>query len=274
MFYCPGSAQADVIAPGNPIAGQSQLGHAHQWWNTMSNIPAGSNPLLDSTGANAPLAQVGSVLYLGGSFVSGSVNRTITVEPGTSLFFPVVNGFADNTAAIGSPPTTLTAQQLLDIIFIPNATVQNLFLEIDGQPVLNTADLLTHRQTTDPNNPFTNVIQSEQNLLVDFGFDPTLGTGDPLDPASYPTPINPTVLDGFWVGISPFGHGTLHTVRFGGTIENHPTFGNFSLDITYNVITTPEPTSLLVWGGIISGLVLTGRYRRRRKGEPEPAPSA
>lgn len=100
ILHCPRPAQADVIAPGDSIAGQSQLGHAHQWWNTISNIPAATNPLLDSTGANAPLAQVGSVLYLGGSFFSGPVNRTITVQPGTTLFFPVVNGFADNTPLI------------------------------------------------------------------------------------------------------------------------------------------------------------------------------
>jgi hypothetical protein len=272
----PGSARAGVISPGDPIAGQSQLTHAHLWLQTMFNIPAANNPILDATGADAFRGQVGSVLYLAGSF-GGATNRTITVDPGTTLFFPLVNTFADNTAPIGSPPTNLTAQEWLAIVGIPPATVQDLFLEINGQSAGTTPLLLNHRQTTDPNNPFTNVIQSPQNLIVDFGFDPTLGTGDPFDPASYPALINPTVVDGYWVGLSQLPLGT-HTIRFGGTVEN-AALGLFSQDNTFTIHVTPEPTSLLLWGTGMSilGAGLFAGYRRRRPGRgvhhPEITPS-
>lgn len=90
----------------------------------------------------------------------------------------------------------LTVQQLIDIIAMPPGTVQDLFLEIDGQPIGTTTDWLAHQQTTDPNDSFGLVINSPHNLPLDFGYDPTLGTGDPFDPARYPTTILPFTSDG------------------------------------------------------------------------------
>ncbi len=251
-----GSAQAGIISPNAPIAGQSQLDHAHKWVNVMTNLSAAKNPILDSTGDQAFRGQVGSVLYLAGTFGPSS-NRSITVAPGTTLFFPLLTGWADNTNGFGLPPTTLTAQEWLDIIGIPPSSVQNLFVTINGQPVA--VDLYAHRQTTDPNNPYTNVFQSADNLYTDFGADATLGTG------VYPSAVNPTVVDGYWVGLTlPRG---VYTISFGG--ENIDADGNvvFSQNNTFQVnVAIPEPASLAVFGLVLSAAGLRLRSKGRRKG--------
>ena len=76
-------AQKQVLPPSTQIEGVSRLEHSQQWWETMVNIPAENNPLLDETGENALLGQVGSILYLPGSFAPSS-NRAATVEQGTT----------------------------------------------------------------------------------------------------------------------------------------------------------------------------------------------
>jgi len=250
---------AEIISPTATIAGLSQLQHAHLWWQTMLNIPAATNPILDTTGANAHLGQQpGNVLYLGGGF-DPTTNRSASVPPGTTLFLPLINAFWDNTNLIGQPPFNMTPQEMLDITDAEFDNVVSLFLEIDGQPV-SMSQLLLHRQTTDPNAPHTTVIQAFPNLVVDIGYDPTLGTADPFDPASYPTSIFPFVVDGYWVGLSPFAPGSTHTIRFGAVLP-----GGFSQDNTFVITTTPEPASWLVWGAVMSGLAFVAYRRRLRR---------
>jgi hypothetical protein len=246
---------ADLIAPGVPIAGQSQFHHAHAWWETMVNLPGPVNPIFDATGAHTLRAQVGSVLYLPGSFGPSS-NRSITVNPGTTIFLPLVNTLGDNVAPIGDPPFTFTAHELFDIYGLPPAGVVNLFLEVDGQPVGNTATLLNHRQTTDPNNPATIVYRTLDNLYTDpFGFDPTFGTG------VYPALVFPSIVDGYWVGLNPFTTVGPHTIHFGATV-NHPFFGTIIQDNFFTITVAPEPGSVLVWG-LVASLGVIGAWRGR-----------
>ncbi|MCS6976271.1 MAG: PEP-CTERM sorting domain-containing protein [Gemmatales bacterium] len=253
LVLVPQIALANIIPPSTPIAGQTQLDHAHQWWQLMLNIPAVNNPIVDTTGAQAFRGQVGNVLYLAGSFGPSS-NRTITISPGTTLFFPLVNSFDDNTFY----DPDLTAQQLLDNIH--PIVAENLFVELNGVPLGSTSELAAHYQHTDPNNPFTNVVQSPDNLYVDFGIDPTEGTG------IYPALINPFVVSGFWVGLEPLGPG-IHTLRFGGTVlfpPYDPEYYRFSQDNTYRIIVTPEPTTWALFGLGLVGICAGRRVLRRR----------
>jgi len=253
-------ARAEIISPTAQIAGQSQLSHALQWWQTMVNFSLANNPITDPTGANAYLGQQpGQVLYLAGSF--GAVtNRSTSVPPGTTLFFPLVNTFADNTALIGDPPTNYDPQQLLDLVSPGFDNPVSLFLEIDGQLVLNTAQAQLHRQTSDPNDPPSVVVQSVANLYLDLGLDPTLGMADPFDPGSYPSTIFPFMVEGYWVGLGPFAPGSTHTIRYGAVLQN-----GFTQDNTFVITTTPEPASWLVWAGAMSLVGLVAYRRRRRK---------
>ncbi len=261
--------RADVVDPSETIDGRTQLRQAELWWQTMFNLPEASNPILDATGDDALRAQVGSVLYLAGSFETSS-ERSITIEPGTTLFFPLLNFYLDNTGEIDptatrppfSVPYTDSVPDLLDLIAMPPSQVQSLFLEVDGVSVRSITELLGYRQVTDPNAPFTNVLSSPDNLSLYFKLDPTFGIGNPFDAASYPASIFPAVLDGYWVGLTPLAPGD-HTIRFGGSanVGLTPPFLQILQNNLVHVRVIPEPRSLLLLG---LGFVATGLLRSRR----------
>lgn len=146
-----------------------------------------------------------------------------------------------------------SAQELLDFIaMVPMA----LFVELNGVPLERTATCIAHQQSTDFNNPFTNVVQSPANLYVDFGIDPTLGTGEPLDAASHRASITPFVVNGFWVGLGSAA-ARVPRLRFGGTRE-FPGFGDvFSQDNCFTILVAPSHRHWRhsVWPYLVPGLV-------------------
>lgn len=251
-----GPARGSVIPPNVPIAGMSQLDHAQNWIHVMTNIPAAINPILDMTGAEAFRGQFGSVLYLAGSF-GMPTDRSITIGPDTTVFFPLINSWWDNSTPFGDPPNNFTAAELLALAEIPPDRVQNLFVTLNGQPV--GGNLVDFRQTSDPNNPFYNVFYTQPNLYTDLGIDPTLGTG------IYPTSLL-TMTDGYWMGIrlTP----GLHILSFGG--EFIDTDGNvlFSQNNTFRILVTPEPVSAAVWGLLVTVGAVVARGRRHRRESP------
>lgn len=245
------SKAAAVIDPALSIEGKTQLDHAHLWWQTMLNISATNNPLLDPTGDDAGLAKIGNVLYVAGSFDPSS-SRSITISADTKLFFPLLNTYIDNTNFFGLAPFNDSPQDLASFIALPPSEV-TLFLEVDGVPV---AQLTNFRQQTDPANPFSTVISSPDNLLVASGLDPTLGTANPFDPASYPTVITPAMVDGYWIGMDSFMGGETFTLRFGG---NAPQLGFSQNNFLAVTVAVPEPSSFL-----LCGLVAVIATRRRK----------
>ena len=63
-----------------------------RWWQWVLSVPAATNPLNDTTGAQCAQGQTGKVWFLAGTFV-GPVTRTCTVPQGKALFFPILNLF-------------------------------------------------------------------------------------------------------------------------------------------------------------------------------------
>lgn len=248
----PVAAQAQLIPAVQPIANQSQLSLAETWWQWAINQPIATNALLDTTGANAGVGDLPTVFFLAGTPLTTAITRTITVPAGKPLFTPIINVFGDNTNVPGQPPTTFTPAELLGLISpaLEPSAVSNLFLQIDG---VSQSDLLSHRLTSDPNNPWSYTVTSHDNLIDGFfGGDTTFGKG------TYPSTVLPAVQDGYYIGLQPFSPNSQHTVHFGATNG-----AGFSQDITYIINTTPEPTTL---GLLIVPLAMLARRRRLPNG--------
>ena len=253
---------ADLLDASVTIGGHSQHTLADQWWAWALPISPSVNPLLDTTGAQGFRGEAGlrgdpgSAFFLAGTVTGKPVTRTVTVPHSTPLFFPIINTVFDNTVPITdplSPPTTLTAQQMLDLVapsFDP--TKVTLFLELDGVPV-DPAGLLTRRQTTDPNAPFSYTVTSADSLTSFFCCDGSLGTG------VFPHTVSPVITDGYWAAIGGLAPGSSLTVHFGGL----DAFGNTQDDTYILHAEVPEPPTLLF---AVVGLaaLLASRRRHRR----------
>lgn len=70
-----------------------------KWWQWVHSIPAGSNPLLDTTGEHCAEGQFAfgndKVWFLAGT-TGGEAERHCTVPHGKALLYPLVNGFFIN----------------------------------------------------------------------------------------------------------------------------------------------------------------------------------
>jgi len=256
----PVAEAASILPPTTPIAGVSQRVWADRWWAwSLGTTPVSDNPVVDTTGAQSFRGDQGPVFFLAGTFTGQTVTRTATVREDKVLFFPLLNSGGDNTPDITippTPPTTFTAQQLLNFI-TPNQdpTKVTLFASLDGVPITN---LTQYLQATDPNNPFSYTVASADNANnVIFKFDASNGTG------IYPATVFPAVQVGYYLAITGLSPGN-HTLNFGGTNASGGSQNN-----TYNLVVTavPEPGTLGMAGTVVViGLVCA--WRRRRHAAP------
>ena len=154
-----------------------------QWSLSISNDV---NPVVDPSGAYCMVGQHGPVWFLAGTF--GGVtptNRSCTVPEGTSLFFPVINGFAFNTPNCGQPGDIKTVKRLKDFYygyltgFVNQAT--NLSATLNGKALpIERVELVPFSVAYPPDGV--------------FGPD-ACGTGVALAPGIY----SPGLADGYWV---------------------------------------------------------------------------
>lgn len=190
-----------------------------RWWQWVFALDAptdangnNTNPLLDTTGEYAARGQEDGIgpankyFFLAGSFNPGSVERTVTVPAGKTLFFPVINAWVDNT---GDPPTTYSVPELKSIAagFVDSNTSR--YARLDGR------DLETPRIQSPV---FAYFLPDENNLLnVQFG----------VSGPNFVGRVQPAVSDGYWTVIPPLTPGE-HTLEFGGS-------GGFTLDVIYHL---------------------------------------
>jgi hypothetical protein len=225
-------AQAGVLAPGSVYEGKTLAEWSAEWNKYVYSIPEFEGPLWDTTGEKASINQSGSVFFLVGSFTGESVTRKITVNENQSLFFPLINAWANNFLV--NPP--LTVEELADLITPGIDLTDSLFFSLDGV-ALSTDELFQHRETPPP----FNVTLPENNFY-----------GEPAGSSSV------VASDGYWLMVEPLSVGK-HTINFGGAISAL----DFQQDITYeiSVVSVPEPTAIV---GLL-GLGLCMGISRRKK---------
>lgn len=169
---------------------------AARWWEWALSIPAGTNPLIDATGANCAVGQSGRVWFLAGT-LGGTANRACTVPAGKAIFFPIIN-----LVAFSPAPTETTLdlrRQAADFV----DAAKNLKCTLDGHPCpANLSDLRAQ-------SPIFEVI---------------VRAGGLLDPGTY----NPMVADGYWLLLTPLPPGQ-HVLKFGGTS------GSTVVDVTFHL---------------------------------------
>jgi hypothetical protein len=180
-----------------------------RWWQWAGSIPAGVNPVTDTTGEHCDEGQTGHVWFLAGTF-GGEVTRECTIPPGQTLLIPLVNFAADNFVCV-DPDSNFTFDELRDIAAANIDLVGDISLVVDGVALTGLNGYRVQSPT-----PF------DVTLPVDDVFAPICGD-------SYPRVI-PSVADGFYVMLAPLSAGE-HTITVHGEI---PDFG-FSTTANYNI---------------------------------------
>jgi hypothetical protein len=148
------------------------------------------------------VGQVGRVWFIGGSFEKTSGERTCTVPPGTSLFFPLVN---DGAFAFLSDPPEQRTEQFLRATAACDAT--RVTAEIDGVPV------------NDPEQYFEQSPLFEIQLPTDNVFGRTESDAPQLL-------LSPSVDSGYYLFLRPLAPGE-HSIKWSaqcGAIEQNFTY--------------------------------------------------
>ncbi len=183
-----------VIPPHAKVHGKSYAQWGFKWWQWAFSIPLATNPIFDTTGANAAIGQHGPVWFLAGTSGGPHVVRTVTIPHGKKIFFPIINTIVDYPCPSGfgfEPPPGMSLEAFLtgfaaQIMDYPGL----LQVEVDGVPLQNTAN---YRATSRMHN-----FVADTSLQV-------------WDPCIIGTP-QPGVSDGYWIMLHPLSTGQ-HTIH-------------------------------------------------------------
>lgn len=216
---------AGLIAttPSNALAdfdeGLPQL--SAQWMQWALSLPMDVNPVVDETGDLCAVGQRGPVWFLAETFSGGpTVTRTCTVPEGTTLFFPVINGFAFNTPGCGQPDDLNTVKKLKKFYYA--FVTQFVDQAYNVSATVNGHKIKTQRVESQPfavTNPPGNIWGPN-----------ACGTGVPLEPGIY----SPGITNGYWAKIEG-----LKASPTAYTIHLHAESGATVQDIIYNLTVTP-----------------------------------
>ena len=203
-----------ILPPQSRAHGGTYSEWAGAWWRWAYSLPGGEdqNPVQDPTGDLAGLGQSGPVWFLAGSF-GETVTRTVTLPPGKTLFFPIINTVWVNLPDYGDDPWSDEQRDFAREVIAPFIDgAFNLSCQIDGVEVMN---IENYRCTT----------QDGDEYMITFPEDNLWG----LPPGVY----GPSVDDGIYLMVAPLPPGQ-HTIRF--TAETFDFWGNpFALDVTYDL---------------------------------------
>jgi len=209
-----GNANPGIAPINSSTHGMSYGEWAGVWWNWALQYPVAQFPILDPDGSLTMQGQSGSVFFLAGAW--GTAERWVTIEPGKSIFFPVVNyvdWYPEDMEPAPLPPIPPPTAQ--DEAFLRTKAndhidaVTSMVCTVDGKAV---NDLWSYRAES-PAGGFALDIPYG-SCLNEWGYD--AGVRDLA------------ITDGIWLMLTPLTPGQ-HTVHFAAT---SPTI---SLDVTYHI---------------------------------------
>ncbi len=224
---------ASVYAPSEDINGYDQNFLQEEWWRTHIAIPTEHNPIAfddttdpDPNGSSekASFARFGdNIQFLSGISstlgLASPVERTVEIEAGANLFFPVLNAIE-----IDPEPLPGNAENFFDAVFFGN-NISEMSAFIDGVAIPGLFDESTGN-ALDPVNPESRYQESD---LESAPYNVDVVPGDNflgLDPSDSYSAFSAGVHVG--VGnLSP----EEHTIQFKAALPNF----SFELDVTYNI---------------------------------------
>ena len=207
-----GNLNPGVIPPQAKMHGMTYGEWSAKWWQWAFSLPVDQNPWFDNGScANGANGQFGPVWFLTGVInESGTAVRNCTVPVGKALFFPIIN--AECATLEGNGDTEEELRGCAEGLVNP---VSDVTAEIDRVPL---QDLWDYRAASPL---FTYGPLPADNVLQLFGYDAPVGA------------TSPSVADGFYLMLAPLSVGQ-HVIHFTGTA------GEFTLDITYNLMVVPR----------------------------------
>jgi hypothetical protein len=224
MMVCLGSMLAStgcstdrltMLDPNQPQYGMTYADWAVTWWQWIYSQPGSQGATFDATGANCSVAQdpASPVFFLAGDEGGTVVRPDCAFSSSKAIFFPILNGGADNAGVpVAQQETTAqlqaTAQQELD-----NITPSSLKVSWDDKPLDN--------PTAGKEGPtqFSYSLPYGDNFWSAVGLPGVSGT------------IDPAFTVGYWVMLPPQPAGA-HTLRFSGAAGGSQPF---SLDVTFEL---------------------------------------
>jgi hypothetical protein len=132
-------------------------------------------------------------MFLGASFGTQPVTRSISVPLGTAFFFPLVNFEEDSFFA-----PELSVEQMKQEISDFTDGVTDLYLSVDGVTVSGLTELRA------ASGPFSVDLPASDDIYSFYGA------------TDVPDSVDVMVSDGYWAFIEPLPAGQ-HTIVFGGT---------------------------------------------------------
>lgn len=212
-------AQAGVGAAGNPRIlppasspyGSTYAEWSVKWWQWVMSQPTTNSAILGTSDCCA--GQSGPVWFLVGAFVPTTETRQCTIPAGTALFFPIYNGWADNTAC--PEWTEFPVEELASWVSGWVDGMTGLTCTIDGKPIQGLDPAITSPYRVGVQ-VFAYTLSEQDNILAGYFGMTCIADG---------TAVYPAVGDGVYLMVAPLSAGQ-HTVRF--------TVPGF-LDITYEL---------------------------------------
>jgi len=223
-----------VVDPHATLHGYSQSELGDRWWQEMAGTPVRNHPAIyddssdpngrSGSSARASETRIGRIQLLAGWFgyaptyeTPDTVNRTITIPAGSSLFFPMLNtAWWDGPLANGRPEAGINerggpTEEELREFFDWWASIATPVASIDGVRI---PDTTSHFQ------------QSEDIFFSRYARDNILGVTVPHTSAQ--------IAAGYWIGLMPLSPET-HTITFGGLVDYPDTENDFQLNVTYTI---------------------------------------
>ena len=206
-----GNPNPGILPPNSSAHGQGYSEWADQWWRWAMSFPTPVNPMTQTGVVDASQGQQGKVWFLAGiNGASGTVERTVTIPQGTSLFFPIINNLWINLPELGDNPWSEDQEEFArGVIAQAVDTATDITCTIDGKSVKGIADPLNTEYRVVTGKPFDNIYLPEDDVW---------GLSTP--PFDLPEGLyGPCVQDGIYLMLTPLTPGE-HTIHFtAGTMD-------------------------------------------------------